>query len=443
MRSQSNPSIVARSMMAKSMILAVVVLTACSSDDPNTDSADSTGGSSSSATNTTDATETTVGLDCGNDMVEDGEECDGADLGGLGCSDIDPAFVGGTLSCGETCTFDASACMISPDAALVSLNELTSESMASGVDSNDVIEIHNGGGVAADISGWTMSDDPMFDPAKTYTFPPGTMIDAGEFLVLLSIDALTSTGDFPFGISDSNEETITLADASGVVVDSVLVDGYKARVSYCRLPDASGPWFQCEQTFGAANQLAATACGNGTLEDPEECDTAELNGATCEGLGVGYTGGTVSCSPKCNVAADACTTTSDLVLNEIDATGENIEIFNGSDAAVDLSGLVLTDDNVDSAYTLAVDTGELVFAAGTMLAPGAYLVVQGGQGPGLHPFGLGLMGDRVTLADPDGPTIIDQVSYGDGEATVSYCRQPNGPGGAWTAGCAATMGGAN
>ena len=423
---------------------------ACSSDDPSGTGTGDTTGSPTGTDPTTSATDpdssgtdTTPVGDCGNDMVEDGEECDGTDLDGKSCPDIDAGYVGGTLACGATCTFDASACELSPDAALVTLNELTSESVVASGMNNDAIEIYNGGGVAADISGWQLSDDPTLPAAKTYVFPAGTMIDGGEFLVLYSFDMVAGNGDFPFGIDNANSETISLADADGVILDQVMVDGQKARVSYCRVPDASGPWFQCEQTFGAANVEAATACGNDMIEDAEQCDGTDLGGATCEGLGLGYAGGDIGCTLGCNLDADDCTTDSELVLNELNATSDDIEIFNGSDAEVDLSGWVLTDDKVDADYDPAVDLAELVFAPGTTLAPGDYLVVPVGLGPGQHPFGLGLAGDTVTLADPAGPTVIDQVTYGDGDATVSYCRQPNGPGGAWTAGCTASMGAAN
>jgi hypothetical protein len=438
-----------RSLTVTTTLALALALTACSSDDPSTGTGDTTGDPSGTdpTTSATDpdttGTDTTPTDNCGNDMVDADEECDGTDLDGKSCPDIDAGYIGGTLACGATCTFDASACELSPGVALVMLNELTSESIVASGMNNDAIEIYNGGGVAADISGWKISDDPTLPGAKTYVFPAGTMIDGGEFLVLLSYDMVSGTGDLPFGIANDESETISLADADGVILDQVMVDGQKARVSYCRIPDASGPWFQCEQTFGAENVVAATACGNDVIEDAEQCDGTELGGATCEGLGLGYSGGTIGCTLGCNLDADACTTDSELVLNELNATSDDIEIFNGSDTEVDLSGWVLTDDEVDAAYDPTVDLAELVFAPGTTLAPGAYLVVSVGLGPGQHPFGLGLNGDTITLADPAGPTVIDQVTYDDGDATISYCRQPNGPGGAWTAACTPSMGAAN
>ena len=46
---------------------------------------------------------------CGNGTVDLGEQCDGADLGGISCAEL--GYSGGTLACDPvTCTFDASAC---------------------------------------------------------------------------------------------------------------------------------------------------------------------------------------------------------------------------------------------------------------------------------------------------------------------------------------------
>lgn len=47
---------------------------------------------------------------CGDDMIEGTEQCDGADLGGMTCPDIDAAFTGGTLACDGSCAFDTTLC---------------------------------------------------------------------------------------------------------------------------------------------------------------------------------------------------------------------------------------------------------------------------------------------------------------------------------------------
>ena len=430
-----------------SILSFALLVAACNPSSADTDSGDggsTSAGSASDGSASSGAPTTGQAGACGNDVLEAGEECDGAELGGKQCADVDPAYIGGTLACGASCTFDASGCMVAPDQALVVLNEVTSKPVASGTYAgpHDAIELHNAGGGAADLSGWKLSDDPAFPVDRTYVFPDGTTLAPGAYKVLVSVDAMAMTGDYPFGVSDNTVETLTLADAGGTEVDSVVVDGYKAQVSYCRIPDGLGAWEQCEQTFGAANQLAATACGNGKLEAPELCDTADLGGQTCQGLALGFSGGALACSPKCTFDTAGCTTASTLVINELESTADNIELFNGGGAPVDLSGYILTDDKIDADYDPMIDTAELVFAPGTSIAAKAYLVIQPGMLAGQHPFGLGLNGDTVSLLKPD-LTVVDQVTYGPSQAAVSYCRKPNGPGGTWTADCVPTMGSQN
>lgn len=47
---------------------------------------------------------------CGDGVAEDGEDCDGADLAGLACPDVNAMFTGGTLACDGACAFDTSGC---------------------------------------------------------------------------------------------------------------------------------------------------------------------------------------------------------------------------------------------------------------------------------------------------------------------------------------------
>ena len=51
---------------------------------------------------------------CGNGAIDDGEQCDGGNLGGFTCVDL--GYSGGTLGCDPvTCTYDASACVTDMD----------------------------------------------------------------------------------------------------------------------------------------------------------------------------------------------------------------------------------------------------------------------------------------------------------------------------------------
>jgi hypothetical protein len=381
---------------------------------------------------------------CGDGAIDGDEACDGAELGGKTCVDVDESFVGGELACAADCTYDTSACEVDPDAPLVALNEVLSKSATAGpfADKGDAIELYNAGGVEADLSGWKLSDDPALPLDKTYVFPVGTVLLPGEWLVLVELDAMMGTGELPFGISSEAEETLTLVDGLDVTVDQVMVQGADAAVSYCRLPDGTGAWAKCDQTLGAANAEASSDCGNAMQEPGEDCDGADLDDQTCEGLGLGFSGGTLACTPTCMFDASMCTTDTLVVVNELESTNDAIEIHNAGNTAVDISGWILTDDVVDVNYDPMADPEKLVFPPQTSVAAKQFLVVAKGMGPGQHPFGLSANGDTVTLLEPN-LAVVDQVSYGLNEAVVSYCRLPNGPGGVWTTGCMPTFGMAN
>lgn len=452
-------------------VLSLLMLAACSgasgpgaeaggSSDGSTSTGDATTGGTTPTTTatptgapTTDSdpsgpvdTGTAEGGDsCGDGKLDDGEVCDGSDLGGKQCGDLDAAYIGGALACAGDCgSFDASGCEVDPNMALVTLNEVTSKGALEGpyAGKGDAIELYNAGGAAADLSGWKLSDDPRFPADKTYVFPPGVTLAPGSFVVLVAFDEVAMTGDFPFGISDNKEETITLVDAGDGAIDQVIVDGAAAAGSYCRLPDGTGAWSVCDQTFGAANAAASVICGDQKIGEGEDCDGLELGGQTCEGLDLGFTGGELACSKDCTFDASSCVSGGTVAINELESTEDRIEIHNAGNQMIDISGWILTDDVVDQNYDPVADTEKLVFAPQTSLAAKQFLVVAKGMNAGEHPFGLGAGGDTVTLLKPN-LDVVDQVAYAKDEATVSYCRLPDGPGGAWTVACMPTFGAAN
>ena len=81
-----------------------------------TDTTDTTTGTDTD-TATTDPTDTgsdtTTGEACGNGMLEDPEECDGQDYGGLSCESF--GYAAGELGCDGACLIDTSACPAPPD----------------------------------------------------------------------------------------------------------------------------------------------------------------------------------------------------------------------------------------------------------------------------------------------------------------------------------------
>ena len=442
--------------MLRPTLALALALTACNgggSTSTDTPATDPTGDTTATAptgddTAATDDTTTPTGDDsgdpalCGNGQLDPGEDCDGALLDDKQCVDVDPSRPTGELACAATCSFDVSGCDADLESAVIALNEVSAKGATEGpyADKGDAIEIFNAGMSAADLSGWKLSDDPAFPIDKTYVFPPGSTLAPGAYFVLLTLDAGTGEGDFPFGISTSKEETLTLADASSVTIDQLIVQGADATVSYCRLPDGTGAWQLCDLTLGTANVAASATCGDGVLGGTEPCDGDELGGQTCEALG--FPGGALACTAACVLDTSKCESASEVALNELESTDDQIELHNAGAADVDISGWILTDDVVDANYDPAADDEKLVFAAGTSIAAGEFLVVPAGDLPGQHPFGLSGSGDAVTLLDAD-LGLVSQVAYASGQAAQSYCRIPDGPGGAWVANCQPTFGAAN
>jgi hypothetical protein len=412
----------------------LALLLACSGDtttDTGTMSADTgTAATGATTTATTTATLPTTGDGprCGDGMLDEGEDCDGAELGDTVCADLDPAKPDGFLVCAGDCTLDGSRC--TPPAPLIALNEVTSTDVG---DKHDAIELYNPGGAPVDMSGWMLSDNSTFKPSETYLFPGGTTLAPAEYLVI-------HRDDLPFGLSNNNVETVTLVDLGGSYVDQIKFEGVDARVSYCRVPDGHGEWQKCDLTLGGANLTSSAVCGDGSRHGSEPCEGTDLGGADCSSLG--YTGGTLSCTAACTLETGTCTTVSPVILNEVESTEDLIELVNSGAMPVDISGWILTDRPVGPDYDPAADTQKLIFLPDSILPPASYLVVAHGNLPQQHPFGLNIGGDTVTLLQGD-RTLVDQVTYGRDLAVISYCRIPDGAGNPWSADCIPTFGAAN
>ncbi|HKE15281.1 MAG TPA: Ig-like domain-containing protein, partial [Kofleriaceae bacterium] len=78
-------------------------------DGDCTSAGDFTGGELACAEDCTFDTSACIAADdCGNGVIDANEDCDGTELGGMTCSDVDSG--GGALACADDCTFDTSGC---------------------------------------------------------------------------------------------------------------------------------------------------------------------------------------------------------------------------------------------------------------------------------------------------------------------------------------------
>jgi hypothetical protein len=259
------------------------------------------------------------------------------------------------------------------------------------------------------LDGWTLTDS---DPNHVYTFPAGTVLPAGGWLVVAE-----GAGGLDFGLGAS--DGVRLIAPDGAVVDQVdwTAESLPRTANLGRLPDQTGPFVPLYLgTPGAANAAnPVTGCGDGEVEAPERCEPGVAAAPSCEDLGWG--GGTPTCAADCSgLDHGSCTPrVAGLVLNEMTSSGDDrIELLNGTSAEVDLGGFTLSDDG----------GGSHALPAGTTLAAGARLVLVRDVD---HGFGLG-DSDGLTLRDASG-AVVDAARWGSGEAVVSFCRRPDGVGG--------------
>ena len=106
-----------------------------------------------------------------------------------------------------------------------------------------------------------------------------------------------------------------------------------------------------------------------------------------------------------------------VAINEVESSGGSpgdwVELVNNGVAAVDVSGFVLTDNDVTHTYAIP---------AGTTIDPGAYLVLEEAD------LGFGLGGaDSARLYAADGTTLLDSYDW-TSHAATTYGRCPDGTG---------------
>jgi hypothetical protein len=279
------------------------------------------------------------------------------------------------------CALSAAALLAVPLAATgaesgVRINEVESSGGVPG----DWIEFVNTSTVAVDLSGFVVKDD---GDDESYTFPAGTVVEAGAYLVL---DEVTEgIGDFTFGLG--KEDQVRLFDPSAVLVDETSWAGHAA------------------QTWGARD-VAGTVEWSATSEASK--------GAT-------------------NVFAVDNPVAGSIVINEVDSQPTDwVEFYNSGDAPLDISGYEIRDNSDDHRWQ---------FLPGTEIAAGEFLVVDEGS-IGLvdgaptafrDPIGIG-SADRIRLFDASGAMIDDTLAWNghaaiDGDviaATLARC--PDGEG---------------
>lgn len=241
--------------------------------------------------------------------------------------------------------------------------DLTINEVESNGDATDWFEVMNLSDAPIDISGYGVKDD---DNTRPDVVPAGTVIAPGGLYVVDQQSAAHPEG-FDFGLGGS--DMVRLYDLDGELVAKYSWSSH-APVTYARCPDGTGPW-------------VATAVS--TKGEPNDCSVP-------------------------------------VRINEVESSGDDavlggadwIELINIGSEPVDVSGLIVKDDN---------DGRTDAIPAGTTIAAGGLLLLVEDEH---FTFGLG-GGDSVRLFSADGATLIDSYSWSEHAAT-SYGRCPDGTG---------------
>lgn len=164
----------------------------------------------------------------------------------------------GSTDTGTTDTGSAGAVVINE---VLADNDAAFEDPDNAGEFEDVLELHNTGSAAVDLSGWTLDDAESAASSKTFTFPNGTSIAAGGTLVVLCNGTAGAALRTDFGLG-KNGDTVTLKNGSGTLVDEVSwsdggtapLDAQVTDESIARSPDGGATWVRdATPTIGASN----------------------------------------------------------------------------------------------------------------------------------------------------------------------------------------------
>ena len=264
-------------------------------DDDDTTTGDNTSGSGADETASPDDTGE---AECGNDMVEGNEVCDGTDLDGEDCSS--QGFDDGDLACDAACGgFDVSGCV----SYECGNDEVEGREVCDGTDVGDQdcgTQGYDGGtlGCAKDCSDYDVSSCFLFtcgnDNVEGREVCDGTDLadqtcvlegfDGGDLACNDRCDAYDTSGCTTCG--DSVREGDEVCDGPDLDGQTCVDEGFGDGV------------LGCNDDCSAFDTDGCNTCGNAMVEGFEVCDGPDLDGQTCVGLG--FFSGSLACAGTCD-----------------------------------------------------------------------------------------------------------------------------------------------
>ncbi|NCC52252.1 MAG: lamin tail domain-containing protein, partial [Spartobacteria bacterium] len=250
----------------------------------------------------------------------------------------------------------------------------------------EFFELFNTEPFSLDISGYTFSDE------ISYTVPPDTVIGPRSYLVVAA--APSDIADV-YGITNViGPYERKLSNGGGAIQVFDDLDTKLLQVEY-----ATGqPWPAAPDGGGCSLVLAASSYGP---SDPRGYMVSTFRGGS-PGTGMplvthGYHGVLIN----------------EFLAHTDDPLLDYIELYNASDAPVDLAGCVLTDDPA---------TNKFIIPPATTIPAHGFLVYDSNE----LGFNLSSTGEEIFFYSADGSNVIDAVAFPGQQNGVSCGRYPDG-----------------
>ena len=252
-------------------------------------------------------------------------------------------------------------------------------------DDFEFVELFNANPFYEDVSGYKLSR------AVDFTFPPGTVIQGGGFLLV---------GKNPSGLRQAYGITNAFGPYAGTLPASgTLRLRNKAGAVLLEIPYSNrAPWPVAADGSGHSLVLARPSHGEA---DPRAWSHSYLKGGSPGRVD------TMPSGPLEQVVIN------EFLANGSDASPDYIELFNRGPGAVDISGCSLSD---------TAETARFRIRPGTLLPAHGFAVFTQNQ----LGFGLGADGEGIYLGTPDGQRILDSIRFDAQAPGVPSGRFPDG-----------------
>ena len=232
---------------------------------------------------TIDTSECTIPPECGNGVIETGEECDSSafPIDSVSCADYNSSYIRGEVTCNANCTINYNLCELAPEPPSCGDGKL------------DDGELCDDNKFPDNTKACNKLFPDLYDKG-TVKCTDTCEYDTTACVPLCGNGTVNISKGEACDHSDSGDKFPTSANSCAKVVGTGST-GTLACSTDCKSIITSG----C---------TAETLCGNGKLDGDEQCDKSLYadNKTTCANWDSKYTSGNVSCNSDCTVNFAAC-----------------------------------------------------------------------------------------------------------------------------------------